>query len=46
MENFLNEKLLIFENLEKFLLEFKTHSDKHIKIEQLRENFSSYHKSL
>ena len=27
-----------FENLEKFQLEFKTHSYTHIKIEQLEEN--------
>ena len=32
-------KIIDFENLEKFLLEFKTNSDKHIKIEQLEENF-------
>ena len=30
--------MIDFENLEKFLLEFKTHSYKHIKIEQLEEN--------
>ena len=30
---------MIFNNLKKFLIEFKTHSDKYKKIEQFRENF-------
>ena len=29
---------MLFKNLEKFLIKFKIHLDKHIKIEQLREN--------
>ena len=39
MQILLKLKIIDFTNLENFLIEFKTNSDKHIKIEQLRENF-------